>query len=159
MTEQKSSSAVRVRLIWIEKRIQYWLLFGEPVSEEIIDRRRKWADFKPGQRFALIRWKANDYGTVFSSIDILETAESSGDEIDIRCIKGEVKQLLSIKGWPKVKRVMELVDAIKALDIPPEQVCPDHWSHVQSRLMVGDEPRPYDKNRHHIWMSRAEYQE
>lgn len=159
MPEQNSSFPVRVRLTWIEKRIQYWLLFGEPVSEEIIDRRRKWVHFEPGQTFALIRWKANDYGTVFSAIDILQTVEAHGDDVDIRCIKGEVKQLLSIKGWSKVKRVMELVDTIRALDIPPEQVCPDHWSHVQSRLMAGEDARPYDKTRHHIWLSRAEYQQ
>ena len=155
MSDKQTDTAAQVRLIWIEKRIQYWLLFGEPRAEEIIDRRRKKVSFGAGQIFALVRWKSNDYGTVFSAIDILQVVTSEGDKIDIRSIKGGVVSLLSITGWHRVKQVMEHVDAIVALDIDPQNVCPDHWHHVETRLLAGDVPRTYTSERHDVWLQRG----
>ena len=155
MADKHADTAVQVRLIWIEKRIQYWLLFGEPLGEEIIDRRRKKVSFDADQIFALVRWKSNDYGTVFSAIDILQAGPRDGDNIDIRSVKGHVISLLSITGWHKVKQVMEHVDAIRALDIDPEHVCPDHWRHVEARFLAGDVPRTYTRARHEVWLQRG----
>ncbi len=70
----RSSSATaltEVELIWIEKSIEYWVRFGNPVQERIIDRRRRVLGFRPGSLFAFVRWTANDYGTVASHLDIL----------------------------------------------------------------------------------------
>lgn len=158
MTANASNIAAQVRLIWIEKRIQYWLLFGQPFEETITDRRRKTACFKAGQVFALVRWKSNDYGTVFSAIDILQATSSGGDDTGIRAVKGHVLSHLSLIGWPKVRQVMEHVDAIRAQDIDPENVCPDHWQHVQSRIAAGEEPRSYSAERHAVWLKRGSFE-
>jgi hypothetical protein len=40
-------------------------------GERIIDRRRRLVEFRPGAVFALVRWRAGDYGTVESRIAIL----------------------------------------------------------------------------------------
>ena len=157
MAKNKPPALLKVKLIWIEKRIQYWLRFGEPCTEKIIDRRRKTVSFAPGDVFALVRWKSNDYGTVFSAIDILRATHEQGDAHDIRSVKGAAHSLLSIKTWTKVKQVFEHIDAIEALKIRPDLVCPDHWRHVHARIMAGDEPRAYTLERHHIWLSRQEY--
>ncbi|MEH6755880.1 MAG: DUF2840 domain-containing protein [Parasphingorhabdus sp.] len=157
MTDISASANVQVRLIWIDKRIQYWLRFGDPCSETITDRRRKTANFQEGNIFALVRWKSNDYGTVFSALDILQCVTGEGDQLDIRCVTGNVRSLLHLTSWHRVKQVFEHIDAIEALDIPPADVCPDHWSHVQSRIMGGDSPRDYTTVRHKVWTERREY--
>ncbi len=60
-----------VELTWIEKKIEYWIRFGEECHEHIIDRRRRRLGFAPGAVFAFVRWASNDYGTVTSRIDIV----------------------------------------------------------------------------------------
>ncbi|MFX8500687.1 DUF2840 domain-containing protein, partial [Acinetobacter baumannii] len=37
-----------VELTWVEKRIEHWIRFGRPVSDQIIDRRRRVVSFVPG---------------------------------------------------------------------------------------------------------------
>lgn len=157
MAEKPHPETVQVRLIWIEKRIQYWLRFGDPCSETITDRRRKTVQFKEDDIFALVRWKSNDYGTVFSALDILQCAPDDGDQLDIRCVKGNVRSLLHLTGWHRVKQVFEHIDAIEALGIAAKDVCPDHWGHVQSRIAGGDSPRDYTTVRHQVWTERREY--
>ncbi|MEE9433725.1 MAG: DUF2840 domain-containing protein [Sphingorhabdus sp.] len=157
MSDKYEPGIVQVRLIWIEKRIQYWLRFGDPCSETIIDRRRKTAKFERDQILALVRWKSNDYGTVFSSLDILQCVSDDGDQLDIRCIRGAVRSLLHLTSWHRVKQVFEHIDAIEALGIAPTDVCADHWSHVQSRISSGDNPREYTTIRHKVWTERREY--
>jgi len=157
MSDKPESGIVQARLIWIEKRIQYWLRFGDPCFETIIDRRRKTVQFKQHDIFALVRWKSNDYGTVFSALDILQCVSGDGDQLDIRCVRGAVQSLLHLSSWHRVKQVFEHIDAIEALGIVPQNVCPDHWSHVQSRISSGDSPREYTIIRHKIWTERREY--
>jgi hypothetical protein len=53
-----------VMLIFYEGRIEHWLRFGTQDRERILDRRRRVIAFAPGEIFALVRWEANDYGTV-----------------------------------------------------------------------------------------------
>jgi len=148
MSDKYELGIVQVRLIWIEKRIQYWIRFGDPCSETIIDRRRKTVQFKRHQIFALVRWKSNDYGTVFSSLDILQCVSGDGDQLDVRCVRGAVRSLLHLTSWHRVKQVFEHIDAIEALGIAPQDVCPDHWSHVQSCIASGEPSRTRGGNQH-----------
>lgn len=147
---------VDIELIWIEKRIQYWLRFGDPRSDTIIDRRRKRVSFAPPDIFALVLWKSNDHGTVFSQINILQAVRGAGEALTIDRLSGPAISLLSVTGWPKVKRVLEQIDAVEALDIDPKTVCPDHWRHVQSRIESGENPRVYTPERHTVWLERGQ---
>src|SRR3546814_13908209 len=51
--------------------------------------------------------------------------------------------LLRVDGWPKVERVLQLVDAIAAAGIDPGDVSPEHWRHVHNRLADGETPRTH----------------
>ncbi len=51
--------------------------------------------------------------------------------------------LLHVDGWPKVERMLQLIDAIEARGIDPIDVSLDHWRHVHNRLTVGETPRAY----------------
>ena len=52
---------------------------------------------------------------------------------------------LRLSGWPKVERVLQLIDAVEALGIDPADAAPDYWHHVHNRLSVNEIPRAYTK--------------
>ena len=57
----------RVELTWIEKKIEYWIRFGQAAHEQIVDRHQRILSFRPNTVFAFVRWAANDFGTIISS--------------------------------------------------------------------------------------------
>ena len=64
--------------------------------------------------------------------------------------------LLKLHGWPKVERVLQLIDAIEARGIDPIDVSPDHWRHVHNRMTVGETPRAYGLRQHRAFLLRRE---
>jgi hypothetical protein len=64
------------------------------------------------------------------------------------------ESLLRLSGWPKVERVLQLIDAVEALRIDPAEAAPDYWHHVHNRLSVNEAPRTYTRSRHQAWLHR-----
>jgi hypothetical protein len=62
--------------------------------------------------------------------------------------------LLRLSGWPKVERVLQIVDAVEALGIDPAEAAPDYWYRVHNRLSVNEVPRVYTRARHQAWLHR-----
>ena len=143
-----------VELLWLEKRIENRIRFGRPVAEQIIDRRRRIMSFAPGTLFAFVRWASNDFGTVISRVDILRAATPGQRYSTVPWIKPGGDILLRLTGWSKVERVLQLIDAVEALDIHPADVALDYWHHVHNRLSVNETPRPYTRARHQAWLRR-----
>jgi len=143
-----------VELLWLEKRIENRIRFGCSVSEKLVDRNRRVLSFAPGGIFAFVRWTSNDFGTVLSRIDILRAAIPGQPYSTVPWIKPGGESLLRLSGWPKVERVLQLIDAVEALGIDPADVAPDYWHHVHNRLSVNETPRPYTRTRHQAWLHR-----
>jgi hypothetical protein len=143
-----------VELYWQEGARQHWLRCGRPVSDRIIDRRRRVASFAPGAIFAFIRWASNDYGTVVSKIDIVRAVSRGEPYSTVPHVDPGGDILLHLNGWPKVQQVLLAIDAIEALGIAPEDVAPDHWRHIHNRMSVGLPPRSYSLARHKSWILR-----
>ncbi|WP_375551397.1 DUF2840 domain-containing protein [Rhodophyticola porphyridii] len=143
-----------VELIWVEKGIEYWIRFGQEVRERIIDRRRRVLSFVPGSLFAFVRWQSNDYGTVLSRIDIVRVVDPGTAHQTLPFVSPGGDVLLTVTGWPKVVRVLQIVDAIEALEIDPVDVAPDHWRHVHNRMVARQTPRTYTPARHAAWLKR-----
>ena len=143
-----------VELLWLEKRIENRIRFGRAVSEQIIDRNRRILSFAPGNIFGFVRWTSNDFGTVTSRIDILRAATPGHRYSTVPWVKPGGDVLLRLGGWPKVERVLQLVDAVEALDIHAADVAPDYWHHVHNRLSVNETPRSYTRSRHQAWLRR-----
>ena len=118
------SDLTHVELLWLEKRIENWIRFGRVAAEQILDRRRRVA-VTPGQRCATVPY-----------------VRPGGDI------------LLRLSGWPKVERVLQLIDAVEALGINAADAAPDYWHHAHNRLFVGEAPRSYTRSRHQIWLQR-----
>lgn len=147
-----SEDLTQVELVWIEKQIEHWIRFGREVREQILDRRRRILFFPPGTTFALVRWAANEHGTVLSRLDILHAVGAAEPCQTIPTVTPGGDILLRVDGWPKVERMLQLIDAIEAIGIDPVDVSPDHWRHVHNRLAVGETPRAYTMQRHRAFL-------
>lgn len=143
-----------VDLIWLEDRIEHWIRFGRSTAETIIDRRRRILAFPPGTVFALVRWASNDFGTIFSRIDVVRAVERGDAHQTLPSVRPGAEILLRISGWPKVERVLRAIDAVEDLGIEAADVAPDYWRHVNNRLSGGLEPRPYGSAQHRAWLLR-----
>ncbi|MGH7025575.1 MAG: DUF2840 domain-containing protein [Caulobacteraceae bacterium] len=143
-----------VELLWLEGRIERWIRFGQPVGERLIDRRRRVLSFAPGAVFALVRWRANDYGTAVSRIDILRAVRPGEALTAVPFVTPGGELLLRAHGWPKVQQVLEAIDTVERIDVDPADAAPDHWRHVHNRLAAGEAPRPYTRERHRAWLLR-----
>ena len=148
------SDLTTVELLWLEKRIENRIRFGHSVSEKLVDRNRRVLSFAPGSIFAFVRWTSNDFGTVLSRIDIMRAASPGQLHSTVPWIKPGGESLLRLSGWPKVERVLQLIDAVEALGVDPADAAPDYWHHVHNRLSVNETPRPYTRSRHQAWLHR-----
>jgi Protein of unknown function (DUF2840) len=153
-SEDDVTDLTTVELLWLEKRIENRIRFGRAVAEQIIDRRRRILTFAPGTVFAFVRWASNDFGTVMSRVDILRAATPGQRYSTVPWVTPGGDILLRLNGWPRVERVLQLVDAVEALDIHPSDVAPEYWHHAHNRLSVNETPRPYTRGRHQAWLRR-----
>jgi hypothetical protein len=152
--ESQVNDVTTVELLWLEKRIENRIRFGRPISEKIVDTHRRVLSFAPGSIFAFVRWTSNDFGTVLSRIDILRAAAPGQRYSTVPWINPGGESLLRLSGWPKVERVLQLVDAVEALGIDPADAAPDYWHHVHNRLSVNEAPRTYTRGRNQAWLHR-----
>lgn len=143
-----------VELLWVEKRVETWIRFGQIAKEQILDEKRRVVSFAPNSIFAVVHWAANDYGTTLSQIDILRSVTPGEPYVVVSDVTPGADILLHGSRWPKVQKVLQIIDAIEALAIDPIEVAPEHWRHVHNRLSVNDQPRSYTLSRHEAWLRR-----
>ena len=148
------SELTQVELLWLERLIENRIRFGRAVEERILDRNRRVLSFAPGSVFAFVRWTSNDLGAVVSRIDILRAVVTGQRCSTVPYVRPGGEILLRLSGWPKVERVLQLIDAVEALGVDPADAAPDYWHHVHNRLSVNETPRAYTKSRHQAWLHR-----
>ena len=148
------SNLTHVELLWLERRIENWIRFGRHVEEQILDKRRRVLSFPPGSIFAFVRWTSNDFGTIISRIDILRAVVPGQRCATVPYVRPGGDILLRLSGWPKVERVLQLIDAVEALGIDAADAAHDYWHHVHNRLSVNEVPRAYTRSRHQAWLHR-----
>jgi hypothetical protein len=148
------SDLTQVELLWLEKRIENRIRFGHVAEERTLDRNRRVLLFAPGSIFAFVRWTSHDFGTVISRVDILQAVPPGQRCSTVPYVKPGGEILLRLSGWPKVERVLQLIDAVEALGIDPADAAPDYWHHIHNRLSVNETPRAYTKSRHQVWLRR-----
>jgi hypothetical protein len=152
--EIDAGALTTVELLWLEKRIENRIRFGRHVSEKVLDRNRRVLSFLPGSIFAFVRWTSNDFGTVLSRIDILRAVTPGQRYSTVPWITPGGESLLRLSGWPKVERVLQLIDVVEALGVDPADAAHDYWHRVHNRLSINEIPRPYTRSRHQAWLHR-----
>lgn len=145
-----------VELTWHKQRIENRIRFGRPATERSLDRHRRVVSFTPGSIFCFVRWAANDYGTILSRADIVRAVAAGESHQTLPFVRPGGDILLRADGWPKVERVLHVVDAVEALGIDAADAAPDYWRHVHNRLTVNEEPRTYTRTRHQAWLKRRD---
>lgn len=151
---QVAPHLTHVELTWQEGRVEHWLRFGRLASDQRIDRFRRIASFTPDSVIAFVRWASNDYGTIISRIDIARAVRPGEAHQTLPFVRPGGELLLSIKGWPKVEKVLLAIDAVEALGLDPADAAPDYWRHLHNRLTVGQQPSVYTLERHRLWLLR-----
>ena len=141
-------------LVWREGQREDWIKFGKPVAERIVSRSERIESYMAGQVFALVRWASNDYGTVRSTLDIVQAVSLGEHCASVPKVDPGGALLLSVHGWPKVAQVFQLIYAIEASGIDPCDVAPEHWRHIHNRVAGRLTPREYTPARHQAWLQR-----
>jgi hypothetical protein len=143
-----------VELLHLPGRLERWIRFGRVAAEREIDRRRKVVGFAPDTVFGLVRWQAGDHGTEVSRIDILRAVRPGEAFTTVPFVAPGGELLLHIHGWPRVRQVLEAVDAVERVVSQAGDAAPDHWRHVMNRVSAGLAARPYSRARHSAWQLR-----
>src|SRR3546814_12793485 len=97
--------------------------------------------FRPDAIVAFVRWSANDFGTVHSRIDILRAVRPGESYTTAPFVRPGGELLLSIQGWPKVRKVLETIDSIEAEGLDACDLAPAHWWQASNRLRDGEAAR------------------
>lgn len=87
-----------VELFWVEQSTERWIRFGEPLADDILDRRRRRLSFAVGSVFALVRWASNDYGTVLSRLAIVRAVAPGEAYSTLPCVAPGGEILLHLGG-------------------------------------------------------------
>lgn len=145
-----------VELVFDPGRTERWIRFGQAVDQRIVSRRNRFVAFRPDAVFAYVRWAANAYGTVVSRLDILQAADPTRDRIAIPGVVPGAVCLLRLSGWPRVRRALDLIDAVETGGFEPGEVAPDYWRHAHARLAVSLPPLTYTSERHRAFRLRQQ---
>lgn len=143
-----------VSLTWIAGKREEWLRFGAPVRDRIVSRKTRIASFRSGAIFALVRWAANDFGTIASHIDVVRAVGRHEACTTLPCIDPGGELLLHVAGWPKVSQVLRAIDTVEAIGIDACHADPDHWRQIHHRIAAGLTPSEYSSCRHRAWLKR-----
>lgn len=152
-TGTPQTTVIEVDLTWITGKIEHRIIFGQSLSERSPDPLHKTVLFAPDKIFAVMRWASSDYGLTVVRLDILR-GPRPGEGTILPFVRPAVEILLRVAGWSDVQRVIQIIDAIRALGIDPADAAPDYWAHVGNRLAANQAPRAYTRGCHLVWKLR-----
>ena len=148
------SDLTHVELLWHEKRIENRIRFGRSVEEKSSTATGASCHSQP----AASSLSFAGYRTILERPFPASTSCGRWQPADAARLSlmsnPAARILLRLSGWPKVERVLQLIDAVEALGIDPADAAPDYWHHVHNRLSVNEIPRAYTKSRHQAWLHR-----
>ena len=149
----KNAPLTRVSLAYVERRIDVYLRFGEPVHTVRLDRWRRIAVFTPGAVFCRIRWQANDYGTVRWQLMVMQACTPHDAVQRIAGVLPGARLLLNADTEHTVRAVLAQIDAIEALGISPSAASPAYWRTVGNRFTARLPLPAYTAARHAAWLA------
>ena len=143
----------RVSLVYVERRIDVYLRFGEPAHVVRLDRWRRVAMFLPSATFCRIRWQANDYGTIRWQLMVMQACTPLDAAQRISGVQPGARLLLHVERESAVRAVLAQLDAIEALGIAPVNVSLAYWRTLGNRLAARQPLPEYTAERHAAWLA------
>ena len=137
-----------VEIAFYPEFINFWLRFGEPNAEHVLDRRRSLTLFGPGQIFGYVRWRANAYGTQDWRIVIAQNGAPSQAMTRLEGVQPGAEVLLSATGNARVKRVLAQLDGLEAAGFDLAAISPAYVRHIHNRIAVSRPIAPYSDDQH-----------
>lgn len=156
MKTQTSACLTRVSLAYMLDRISHYLRFGSPYKEQMLDRSRAFAWFKPGDLFGYIRWQAGDYGTLDWRLFVCLTGQPEERLTRVRGIRPSAHILLNANGKAQVQRFFTVLDTLEEDGFDPAELSPDYYRHCHNRIQAGAEIHPYRQSQHQAWALKRE---
>ena len=156
MTAAPANEA-RVELVWIEGRTNHWIRFGHWYGERVHSRSHRTVAFPVGAVFAYLRWQANDYGTVGATFVVIRVVRPGEPAATYPGVDPGGELLLSVHGWARVQRVLDLIDQVEARKLDPSRIATAYWRHVHNRIAAGQSCRSYTHEQHRAWELRKEF--
>ena len=149
------SAPTEVELYFLKGKVERWIRFGTPDQRAHARPPPAHRDFRAGRHFRLHALGFERLRDAGLPDRYFARLPRRGSLFDVPWVKPGAEILLRSFGWDKVQRVLRAIDAVEALGLPPQEICPDHWRHVHSRLAAGLAPRPYSRERHRAWLLRS----
>lgn len=146
-------SFTAVEIAFYPEFINFWLRFGEPNAEHVLDRRRSLALFGPGQIFGYVRWQASAYGTQDWRIVIARTGAPAYALTRLEGVHPGAEVLLSATGNARVKRVLAQLDALEAAGFVPAAISPAYVRHIHNRIAISLPITPYCAYQHATFLA------
>ncbi|AVO42549.1 DUF2840 domain-containing protein [Simplicispira suum] len=148
------AAPMHVSLAFLERRVNVWLRFGQPVREIVLDRWRRVAVFMPGAVCCRVKWLGNDFGTALWQLMVLQAPRPLDDAQRISGVSPGARILLRADGEPRVKAVLAAVEAIDAAGLDPCAAAPLYWRMVDNRLAARQPLPAYTPERHAAHLAR-----
>ena len=150
------SALTEVELYFVKGKIERWIRFGTPIRRS--DNRPPPAHRRPSRRAPFLASCAGprmSTGPEFPASTFCAPArtESPFDGAGRQAGRGNSAAGLRLgKGSARAQsdRGRRRRSASR-----PQEVCPDHWRHVHSRLAAGLTPSAYSRERHRAWLLRS----
>ena len=145
---------MRVSLAFVERRLNAWLRFGQPVREIVLDRWRRVAVFESGAVCCRVKWLANDYGTILWQIMVLQAPTPLDGGQRVAGVVPCARILLRASGEQQVEAVLAAIDVIEQLSLDPCAVSDTYWRTVGNRLAAHQAVPEYTPERHAAHLAR-----
>ncbi len=130
----------------------HYLRFGNPVFRDEVSKHKAYAYFPEGRMFCYIQWKANQYGTQFWRLLVLQAAVLGKPAFRVPGIKPGAKILLDVKGVDRVRKAHSLIDRIEDLGLDPSTVSPEFYLRSHQMFVSGLSVTPYTSVQHHAYL-------
>ena len=152
------AAPMHVSLAFLERRVNVWLRFGQPVREIALDRWRRVAVFMPGAVCCRIKWLGNDFGAALWQLMVMQAPTPLDGMQRVSGVLPGARILLRADGEPRAKAVLAAVDAIEAAGLDPCATAPLYWRMVGNRLAARQPLPTYTPERHAAHLAREALQ-
>ncbi|WP_417625241.1 DUF2840 domain-containing protein [Paremcibacter congregatus] len=134
------------------------LRFGRPYQVKTLGPTRTEYRFLPTSVFGYLRWQERSFGRTDRQYFILQAASAGEPIVRVRGVYPGVFLLLEARGALRVKRALNLIDALEAAGFAPETVSPDYYRHCHNRIKMREEIHAYTHAQHQAWLQKKRFQ-